>query len=157
MAVITLATVAFRDQIPLLFLGGDSAASVDTARLAATLLAIGATFFVTDALQGIAGGALRGLNDTRVPMLFAAVSFWLIGFPAAYGLAFWAGFDAADFVIVEECVVHRAAVVRARRVGGVVRAGDPNERCRAGAEHHEGVRRLTPLLVWQSDDRHFLN
>jgi MATE family multidrug resistance protein len=49
---------------------------------------------VSDALQGIAAGALRGLNDTRVPMLFAAVSFWLIGFTAAYGLAFWAGLGA---------------------------------------------------------------
>jgi MATE family multidrug resistance protein len=67
---------------------------VDTARLAAMLLAIGATFFITDALQGITGGALRGLNDTRVPMLFAAVSFWLVGFTVAYGLAFWAGLDA---------------------------------------------------------------
>jgi multidrug resistance protein, MATE family len=94
MTVITLTTVAFRDQIPLLFLSGDDTASVDTARLAAMLLAIGATFFVTDALQGIAGGALRGLNDTRVPMLFAAVSFWLIGFTAAYALAFWAGLGA---------------------------------------------------------------
>jgi MATE family multidrug resistance protein len=94
MAVITLATVAFRDQIPLLFLGGDGVASLDTARLAATLLAIGATFFITDGLQGITAGALRGLNDTRVPMLFAAVCFWLIGFTAAYGLAFWAGLGA---------------------------------------------------------------
>jgi multidrug resistance protein, MATE family len=94
MAVITLMTVAFRDQIPLLFLSGDDAASVDTARLAAMLLAIGATFFVTDALQGVAGGALRGLNDTRVPMLFAAVSFWLIGFTCSYGLAFPMGLDA---------------------------------------------------------------
>jgi multidrug resistance protein, MATE family len=94
MTVITLATVAFRDQIPLLFLGGDGVTSLDTARLAATLLAIGATFFITDGLQGITAGALRGLNDTRVPMLFAAVSFWLIGFTAAYGLAFWAGLGA---------------------------------------------------------------
>src|SRR6266545_4642218 len=38
MAVITLMTVAFRDQIPLLFLSGGGAASADTARLAATLL-----------------------------------------------------------------------------------------------------------------------
>jgi MATE family multidrug resistance protein len=92
MVVVTLATVAFREPIPLLFLGGGTA-SAETARLAATLLAIGGTFFVTDALQTIAAGALRGLNDTRVPMLFAAVSFWLIGFTGAYGFAFWAGLD----------------------------------------------------------------
>ena len=58
------------------------------------LLLIGASFFVTDGVQGIAAGALRGLNDTRVPMLFAAVSFWLVGFTAAYGLAFPAGLGA---------------------------------------------------------------
>ncbi len=75
-----------------------------TANLAATLLLIGATFFVTDGLQGIAAGALRGLNDTRVPMLFAALSFWVIGFPCVYALAFpvglgaigiWIGFSVA--------------------------------------------------------------
>jgi len=98
MVVITLATVAFRDQIPFLFLG-EGTANADTARLAAVLLAIGATFFVTDGLQTIAAGALRGLNDTRVPMLFAAVSFWLIGFTGAYGLAFWAGLDTVGIWI----------------------------------------------------------
>src|SRR5262245_35432258 len=92
MVVVTLVTVAFREPIPLLFLG-EGTANAETARLAATLLAIGGTFFVTDALQTIAAGALRGLNDTRVPMLFAAVSFWLIGFTGAYGFAFWAGLD----------------------------------------------------------------
>jgi MATE family multidrug resistance protein len=91
MLAVTLVVVLLRHQIPLLFLGGDSAANIDTARLTATLLLVGATFFVTDATQGIAAGALRGLNDTRVPMLFAAISFWLIGYTSAYGLAFPAG------------------------------------------------------------------
>jgi len=99
MVVLTLATVAVRNQLPVLFLGGDGTASADTARLAAVLLAIGATFFVTDSLQGIAAGALRGLNDTRVPMLFAAVSFWVIGFTSAYGLAFWVGLDTVGIWI----------------------------------------------------------
>ena len=94
MVALTLVTVVFRGVIPLLFLGGEGATLAETAQLAATLLVIGATFFVTDAVQGVAGGALRGLNDTRLPMLFAAVSFWLVGFSSAYGLAFWAGFGA---------------------------------------------------------------
>ena len=46
------------------------------------LLMVGATFFITDGMQTIAAGALRGMNDTRVPLLFAAISYWLIGFPA---------------------------------------------------------------------------
>ena len=103
MVATTLLVIAARDYIPLLFLG-NSATSAETAHLAATLLLVGATFFVTDALQGITAGALRGLNDTRVPMLFAAVSFWAIGFPGAYALAFsanlgaigiWIGFSLA--------------------------------------------------------------
>jgi MATE family multidrug resistance protein len=98
MLATTLMVIAARDRIPLLFLG-DGVASAETAHLAATLLLVGATFFVTDGLQGIAAGALRGLNDTRVPMLFAAVSFWVIGFPGAYALAFPAGLGAVGIWI----------------------------------------------------------
>ena len=49
--------------------------------LTATLLLVGATFFIADGIQTVAAGALRGMNDTRVPLLFAAISYWLIGFP----------------------------------------------------------------------------
>jgi MATE family multidrug resistance protein len=106
MLAITLIVVALRGAIPFAFLGRDAAAGAETARLAATLLLIGASFFVMDAIQGIAAGALRGLNDTRMPLLFAALSFWLIGFTSAYGLAFrgelgtigvWLGFSLAVF------------------------------------------------------------
>jgi MATE family multidrug resistance protein len=51
-------------------------------------LLIGSTFFVVDGLQTVSAGALRGLNDTRIPLLIAAVSFWLVGFVACYVLAF---------------------------------------------------------------------
>jgi multidrug resistance protein, MATE family len=36
-------------------------------------------------------GLLRGIHDTRVPMMVAAVSYWGIGMPAAYVLAFTLG------------------------------------------------------------------
>ena len=88
----TLLVVAGRELIPYLFLGADAQGADETARLAVALLLIGATFFITDGLQGIAAGALRGLNDTRVPMLYAALSFWVIGFTGGYALAFWHGF-----------------------------------------------------------------
>jgi MATE family multidrug resistance protein len=99
MIAATLLVVSLRGVIPLLFLGGDAATDVETAKLAATLLLIGASFFITDGVQAIAAGALRGLNDTRVPMLLAAVSFWLIGFTSAYGLAFPAGYGAVGIWI----------------------------------------------------------
>jgi MATE family multidrug resistance protein len=117
MVAMTVAVVAFHDAIPLLFLGDDGGANAATAQLAATLLLIGASFFVTDGVQAIAAGALRGLNDTRVPMLFAAVSFWLIGFTCVYGLAFpgrlgavgiWIGFSTgiATFAALLICRFH---------------------------------------------------
>jgi MATE family multidrug resistance protein len=98
-ALLTLAVIVCRDSIPLIFLGGGDAANAETVALAAFLLLIGATWFVNDGLQGIAAGALRGLNDTSVPMIYAAISFWLIGFTSGYGLAFWAGFGATGIWI----------------------------------------------------------
>jgi MATE family multidrug resistance protein len=94
MLATTLLVVLLRDAIPRLFLDDESAAGAETRQLAATLLLIGASFFVFDAIQGVAAGALRGLNDTRVPMLCAAVSFWLVGFTSAYLLAFRWGLGA---------------------------------------------------------------
>jgi MATE family multidrug resistance protein len=88
--------VACRHVIPLAFLGardGDAEAWA-TVALAATLLAFGATFFIVDGVQTIAAGALRGLNDTRIPLVFAAVSFWAVGFATSYTLAFPAGLAA---------------------------------------------------------------
>jgi multidrug resistance protein, MATE family len=98
MTATTAIIVALRHDVPLLFIG-DQTDAAGTADLAATLLLVGATFFVTDAVQGIAAGALRGFNDTRVPMVFAAISFWLIGFPSAYGLGFTAGLGAVGIWI----------------------------------------------------------
>jgi MATE family multidrug resistance protein len=75
-----------------LFLGADAAA--ETSALAATLLALGATFFLTDGIQTVAAGALRGLNDTRVPLAIAAFSYWVAGFAVSYVLAFPIGLGA---------------------------------------------------------------
>jgi MATE family multidrug resistance protein len=95
----TFLIIASRSIIPRMFLGGTGSAVPETAQLAATLLLIGASFFVFDAIQAIAAGALRGLNDTRMPMIYSAVSFWLIGFSSAYLLAFSAGLNTVGIWI----------------------------------------------------------
>jgi MATE family multidrug resistance protein len=99
MAAMVLVIVALRHVIPLAFLGAHTADAGATVALAATLLAFGSTFFVVDGIQTIAAGALRGLNDTRVPMIFAAVSFWVVGFATSYTLAFAARLEAAGIWI----------------------------------------------------------
>ncbi len=57
------------------------------------LLAVAALFQVVDNLQVIAAGLLRGLKDTRVPMVIAVVSYLFFGITAAYALGFFAGLD----------------------------------------------------------------
>jgi MATE family multidrug resistance protein len=87
-SALTLAVIAARLAIARFFFGDAVESAGAVIDLTATLLMVGATFFVADGIQTVAAGALRGMNDTRVPLLFAAISYWLIGFPAAYGLAF---------------------------------------------------------------------
>jgi len=98
-AVITAAVVLGRFAIARLFLGNADGAADATIALAATLLLVGATFFITDGLQAIAAGALRGLKDTRMPLLFAVIGYWIIGFPAAWALAFQADLGAVGIWI----------------------------------------------------------
>jgi MATE family, multidrug efflux pump len=86
------------------FFFGEAAQSAGAAiELTATLLMVGATLFVADGIQTIAAGALRGMNDTRLPLLFATISYWLIGFPTAYELAFVAKFGAVGVWIGLSC------------------------------------------------------
>lgn len=56
-----------------------------------SLLYVAALFQLADAGQVIGLGLLRGLHDTRAPMVFAAISYWLIGVPASYVLGFTLG------------------------------------------------------------------
>ncbi|HJU32604.1 MAG TPA: MATE family efflux transporter [Hyphomicrobiaceae bacterium] len=94
MGAMTLIVGLTRHMVPLLFLGTEAPNASATMALAATLLLLGATFFITDGLQTAAGGALRGLNDTRVPLLFAAFSFWAVGFASCVWLGFALGLGA---------------------------------------------------------------
>ena len=56
------------------------------------LLGLAALFQLADGMQVMALGLLRGVKDTKVPMGLAAVSYWLIGIPCSYVLAFPLGF-----------------------------------------------------------------
>ncbi|MCL2716031.1 MAG: MATE family efflux transporter [Alphaproteobacteria bacterium] len=85
--VLTVAVVMTRYSLARLFLGS-AEVSRDAVELSATLLLVGGTFFIADGLQTIMAGALRGLNDTRMTVLFAACGYWCVGFPLALLLGF---------------------------------------------------------------------
>jgi MATE family multidrug resistance protein len=51
--------------------------------IAMGLLAITAIFQVFDTTQAVAAGILRGMKDTRIPMVYAMVGYWIVGIPIA--------------------------------------------------------------------------
>lgn len=61
------------------------------ASLAAVLLLYAAAFQFPDGVQVLSAGALRGLGDTRVPMLLAVLAYWAIGMPLGAGLGLGLG------------------------------------------------------------------
>ncbi|MDQ3230059.1 MAG: MATE family efflux transporter, partial [Pseudomonadota bacterium] len=80
----------------LLLFGNEHLAALYTrdaavAALASTLLLYAAAFQFPDGIQVLSAGALRGLKDTRVPMLLAALAYWGIGMPLGAGLGLGLG------------------------------------------------------------------
>ena len=63
--------------------------------LAVAFLAFAALFQVADGAQAVSSGMLRGLQDTKVPMLFAAIGYWGVGLPLGILLAFRFGFGGS--------------------------------------------------------------
>lgn len=87
-AVVIVAFLSWPSQIISLFLDASNPESGAILGFGVTLLAVAALFQMADAMQVMALGLLRGLHDTRVPMILAAVSYWVIGVPVSYALAF---------------------------------------------------------------------
>lgn len=78
--------------MPRLFVGAyidvEAARNARVVPLAVQYLAVAAAFQLFDGAQAVAGGLLRGLQDTRVPMLIALFGYWVIGFGTSVVLAF---------------------------------------------------------------------
>ena len=90
---------------------------------ATTFLRIGALFQLVDGLQVAAIGALRGLKDTRVPMLITLVSYWFVGLGSGVLLAFGLGLEGPGLwyglvagLAVASVWLSRRFLVLARRV-----------------------------------------
>jgi MATE family multidrug resistance protein len=87
----------FMTMTALLFLGLPGTLAVaytselEVVTLAAALIPIAGVFQIVDGLQVVSAGILRGLGDTRAPMVINVLGFWLIGLPVSLGLGFGLG------------------------------------------------------------------
>lgn len=76
------------------FVGPDDPLRDQIIAIGVGLLMVSALFQLADAAQVMALGLLRGVQDTRVPMIIATISYWLVGIPCSYLFGFvfdWGG------------------------------------------------------------------
>lgn len=89
--VFVVGFIIFNGQLPKIFLDYDNLAQFadnnEVVILASQLLIIAAIFQFTDTLQVVALGALRGMQDVKIPTVLTFIAYWIIGFPVSYYLS----------------------------------------------------------------------
>lgn len=83
--------------------------------IAASLLVIAAFFQLSDGIQAVALGLLRGMADVKIPTLITLVAYWGVGLPIAYLLAFSLGWGASGVWLGLLISLTVAAVLLVRR------------------------------------------
>ena len=93
----------FHQSLPSLYLNYDNPIEVldnlDVASTAATLLLIAAVFQISDTIQVVTLGALRGMQDVKLPTLITFVAYWVVGFPVMYYLGLHTSYGSAGIWI----------------------------------------------------------
>ncbi len=89
-SVFAITFVILNNFLPHLFLNmQDSNLAIDNQEvilIASKLLLVAAVFQISDGIQVVVLGALRGLQDVKVPMYITFVAYWVVGFPISYYL-----------------------------------------------------------------------
>ena len=85
--------VALHNFLPHLFLNLDNANQFldneEVIIIASKLLLVAAVFQISDGIQVVVLGALRGLQDVKIPMYITFVAYWVIGFPISFYLGIY--------------------------------------------------------------------
>lgn len=91
------------EALPKLYLDYDNLAlfadNSEVVSIASELLIIAAVFQISDALQVVALGALRGMQDVKIPTIMTFISYWLIGFPISFYLSMYTHYESAGIWI----------------------------------------------------------
>lgn len=88
MAVSGLIFILLRNYLPTLYIDDKTVISI-----ASSLLIIAALFQLSDGVQAVGIGILRGLTDVKIPTLITFVAYWIVGLPTGYFLAFVLGWN----------------------------------------------------------------
>ncbi|MDT9597785.1 MATE family efflux transporter [Sphingosinicella rhizophila] len=99
MAMTGLIMIAVPNLLVSLFLDSADPANQPVISLAVAFLFVAALFQVFDGAQVVGAGMLRGLHDTRVPMIYAALGYWVVGVGTSIGLGFGLGWGGVGIWI----------------------------------------------------------
>ncbi len=91
-ALTTISFVGWPEALISIFMQRDEPTRADILAIGVGLLIMAALFQLVDGAQVIALGLLRGVQDTKMPMVIAAFSYWVIGIPCSYLLGFTFGY-----------------------------------------------------------------
>ncbi len=75
--------IFFSNELPAFYISNE-----EVIRTAANLLIVAAFFQISDGLQAVGSGILRGLTDVKIPLYLTIISYWVIGIPVGYLLGF---------------------------------------------------------------------
>jgi len=96
--IFALFFILLHKQLPYLFLDMSHSDqfldNIEVIAIASKLLLVAALFQIADGIQVVVLGALRGLQDVKIPMYLTFVAYWLIGFPTSYILGFYTSLEA---------------------------------------------------------------
>lgn len=92
-ALTIVALMSFAEPLVGLFVDPSDPLRPQIIAIGASLLIVACIFQLADAAQVMALGLLRGVQDTNVPMIYAFISYWIIGVPLAYALGFPLGWE----------------------------------------------------------------
>lgn len=88
--IFALLFIAFHSFLPHIFLNMENTGQIldntEVVSIASKLLLIAAVFQISDGIQVVVLGALRGLQDVKIPMYITFTAYWVIGFPISYYL-----------------------------------------------------------------------
>ncbi|MCM4165628.1 MULTISPECIES: MATE family efflux transporter [unclassified Arenibacter] len=91
--VFAVSFVVLNNFLPTIYLDlGDAnnlADNLEVIKMAAELILVAAVFQISDGLQVVVLGALRGLQDVRIPTMITFVAYWIIGFPISFYLGLY--------------------------------------------------------------------
>jgi len=85
----TIIFVLGKDFLPTLYIN-----DIEVLSIASKLMILAAIFQLSDGLQVVGLGALRGLHDTKTPTLYTLIAYWVVGLPFGYFLTFKLNFGA---------------------------------------------------------------